>query len=156
LTLLFLIALGLAWIAVFLPAAIRAREMSPLTATERFRRRMQLLAPTRPVNGRTILVPESPERLRAGAHRRDQRRRKRILESLTASVVASFVAALVVGHGMWQVHLALDASLGSYVVLLLAAKRKREEKRTKVRPLGFARPQEPLELGTARASGEQR
>ncbi len=135
---LLLAILVLAWIAVFLPAALRARRNDPLTATERWRRRMSLIAP-KPATGRWIVVPESSDRLARAAFRRGQRRRKRILIFLVVSAAASAIVAIFVGGGAWQIHLAFDLSLASYVALLVEAKRRREERLEKVRSLSERR-----------------
>jgi hypothetical protein len=37
---------------------------------------------------------------------------------------------------MWEVHIAFDFSLALYVALLVEAKRRRQERLTKVEPLG--------------------
>jgi len=135
LTIVFLGLLALAWIAVFLPAALRARQSAPLTTAERFKRRMSLIAPRAVGSGRWIVVPESYDRLTRSSFRRGQQRRKRILVVLAVGAAASGVVALFTGGGMWEVHLAVDASLALYVALLLEAKRRRTEQVTKLRSI---------------------
>lgn len=127
----------LAWIAVFLPAWMRARQQAPFTATERFKRRMELIAP-RPRGGRWIVMPEPYDRLARASFKRGQRRRTRILMFLIFAVAMSLVVAAFAGHGWWSMQIALDFSLAIYVALLVEAKRRREEQRTKVR--NIARP----------------
>ena len=134
LTLIFLGLLALAWIAVFLPAALRARQSAPLTTAERFKRRMNLIAP-RAGAGRWIVVPESYDRLALSSFRRGQRRRTKILIALLAAAVLTGMVAVVNGGGAWEVHLAVDLSLGLYVALLVEAKRRRSETVTKLRSL---------------------
>ena len=133
-TLIFLGLLALAWIAVFLPAALRARQSAPLTTAERFKRRMSLIAP-RAGAGRWIVVPESYDRLAMSSFRRGQRRRTKILIALLAAAALTGLVAVLNGGGAWEVHLAVDASLALYVALLIEAKRRRAERMTKLRPI---------------------
>lgn len=130
----FLVFLVAAWIGVFLPATIRARQTSPYSTTERFRRRLDLLS-LRSSNGRWVVVPQNVEHLRKLAFARAQRRRRRLLTILILSCVTSLVAAFIAGGALWEIHLALDASLGLYVMLLLETKRRRIERKEKVRRL---------------------
>jgi hypothetical protein len=139
LTGLFLAILAIAWIAVFLPAALRARRATPYSSAQRFKRRMRLIAPPRPpgrrAGGRWVVVPEATEQRARAAFRRGQRRRRRILGFLGLAAVVSGVVAAVKGGSWWELHLALDASLGLFVILLLEAKRRRAERASKVRRL---------------------
>ncbi|MDQ3964674.1 MAG: hypothetical protein M3277_12315 [Actinomycetota bacterium] len=80
-------------------------------------------------------MPESYDRLRRASFRRGQKRRQQILLALCGAAAISFFAALVGGGAAWEAHLALDASLGLYVMLLLDAKRRRAERGTKVHAL---------------------
>lgn len=132
---LFLGALALAWIGVFLPAALRARQDAPLSSAEGWRRRMSLLAP-RSAQSRYVLVPARSDRLARAAYRRQRLRRIRILAFLAAAAPVSGVVALFAGGSMWVVHLSFDFSLALYVALLVEAKRRRQERLTKVEPLG--------------------
>jgi hypothetical protein len=134
LTLLFLGLLAAAWIVVFLPALLRARTEAPLSTAERFKRRLNLLAP-RAQTGRWIVVPESQERLRRASFRRGQKRRQQILVALSTAAGISLIAALVAGGAAWEAHLAIDGSLALYVVLLLDAKRRRAERGSNVHAL---------------------
>ena len=159
LTLFFLGLLALAWIAVFLPAALRARRSAPLSTAERFKRRMSLLAPrTGPRSGRWIVVPESYDRLAKSSFRRAQRRRTHILIALAAAALGTGVIALFAGGGAWEVHLAVDASLALYVALLIEAKRRRTEQTSKLRTLRSRRPVPDRVIFNepARASGGRR
>jgi len=145
LTLIFLGLLALAWIAVFLPAALRAKQSAPLTTAERFKRRMNLIAP-RAGNGRWIVVPESYDRLAMSSFRRGQRRRTKILIALLAAALFTGLVAVFSGGGAWEVHLAVDFSLGLYVALLIEAKRRREESVTKLRSLESRRSAREAEI----------
>jgi hypothetical protein len=127
LTTLFLVVLVLAWIALIIPAAWRARQTAPFSATERFRKRLDLMAPRATSQGRWIVVPQSRDRLERASFRRGQRRRRRILIALIAGVIASAVAAPIVGGAVWEVQICLDVSLALYAVLLVVAKQRRAE-----------------------------
>jgi hypothetical protein len=135
-TYVFLAFLAAAWIAVFLPAIMRARQDAPLSSAERFRRRLELIAPRATSQGRWVLMPEHPDRLARAAFSRGQRRRTRILIFLIGGCLATLGLALAAGGGAWEVQFAFDVSLALYVVLLLEAKRRRAERRQKVRTIG--------------------
>lgn len=141
----FLGILGLAWLAVFLPAALRAREATPLSATQRFKRGMDLISPATPGRGRYVVVPKSSEEIRSRRFRRSQQRRKRILEVLLVSTAASFLLAVFFGGRMWNLNAALAVSLVLYVGLLIGTKRQREEATSKVRHIGGQRTRVPSE-----------
>jgi hypothetical protein len=132
LTILFLLLLGAAWATVFLPAVMRARQTTPLSSAERFKRRMQLIAPRASRTGRWVVVPEPYERIARSSFRRGQRRRTRILLFLGFSASLSGMVAIGVGGPMWEVHLLLLTSLAVYVTLLLETKRRRLERSAKV------------------------
>jgi hypothetical protein len=127
LTTLFLVVLVLAWIALIIPAAWRAHQTAPFSATQRFRKRLDLIAPRATSQGRWIVVPQSRDRLERAAFRRGQRRRTRILLTLIAGVVATVLAAPLVGGPMWELQIFLDVSLVLYAVLLVVAKQRRAE-----------------------------
>jgi uncharacterized membrane protein YtjA (UPF0391 family) len=127
LTTLFLVVLVLAWIALIFPAAWRAHQTAPFSATERFRKRLDLMAPRATSQGRWIVVPQSRDRVERAAFRRGQRRRTRILMALIAGVVATGVATPLVGGSMWELQILLDVSLVLYIVLLVVAKQRRAE-----------------------------
>lgn len=80
-------------------------------------------------------MPESYDRLRRASFRRGQKRRQQILLALIGAAAISFVAAFLAGGAAWEAHLALDASLALYVILLLDAKRRRAERDSKVHTL---------------------
>lgn len=138
-TILFLLLLGAAWATVFLPAVLRARQTTPLSSAERFKRRMQLIAPRTSRTGRWVVVPEPYERIARSSFRRGQRRRARILLFLGASAAFTGVVAIAVGGSMWEVHLLLVTSLCVYVSLLIEAKKRRVERSAKVHSLRRAR-----------------
>jgi len=140
LTLVFLAALAVAWIAVILPAALRARRVAPLSAAERFKRRMQLIAPA-PMRGRWVLVPASRSRPASSSFNRGQRRRTRIFIGLLVAVAGSAVVATLGVDAMWGAHLGADASLAVYCALLIEAKRRRRERLAKVRPIRRREPE---------------
>jgi hypothetical protein len=154
LTAFFLGLLALAWIAVFLPAALRARQNSPISTADRFRRLMRVMAP-HAATGRWVVVPDPYEGRASRSHRRGQRRRLQIFIFLVAAAGLSGAVALFSGGGMWEVNLALDASLALYVALLLEAKRRAEERERKVHSMVSRRAQVSFE-GRAEAYGGER
>ena len=96
---------------------------------------MSLLAP-KSSQPRYVLVPARSDRLARAAYQKHRLRRIRILAFLSVAAPLSGVVALFAGGSMWQVHLAFDFSLVLYVALLVEAKRRRQERLTKVEPLG--------------------
>jgi hypothetical protein len=134
------------WIAVMVPAVMRARASAPLSTSQRFRRRMDLIAPPSYATGRWVVVLDSPNRKVSAsarkAHRqlRSQRRRRRLLVLIVLAVVGSAIAGGVIGEPWWEVHLGLNAGLALYVGALLEIKRRRAERAVKVRPLRPKRP----------------
>ncbi len=96
---------------------------------------MSLLAP-KSSQPRYVLVPARSDRLARAAYQKQRLRRIRILAFLAAAAPVSGIVALFVGGPMWEVHLAFDFSLLLYVALLIEAKRRRQERLTKVEPLG--------------------
>lgn len=110
-TIFFLVATALAWLAVMLPAARRARRSTPYLSAETFKRRMNLVAPARAriaryvpepaprptSSGRYVVVPKvrDPESER---HERDRRRvlaehRRREREAARRAAAARQVGA---------------------------------------------------------------
>lgn len=142
-TLILLVILTAAWIGVFWPAIRRAKFDAPLSSAERFRRRLDLIAPKATKEGRWVVMPEHPDRLQRAAFRRGQQRRARILVLLAAAAAATLLLAAVAGGAMWELQLACDASLALYVFLLLDTKKRRAERGTKVRQI--ARPRKKTE-----------
>jgi len=150
----FLLVLALAWIAVFLPAAMRARQNAPLSTADRFRRRMELIAP-RASAGRWVVVPESGDRLAGRSFRKGQRSRRHIFAFLMGAVLLSVGAAILFGGALWEVSLAFGASLALYVSLLLEGKRRRVERGKKVRRIqARSRPEQYVQPAARVAGGE--
>jgi hypothetical protein len=126
----------LAWIAVCVPAAAKARRETPLTSAEHFKKRLELIAP-----------PTRADRRRKVKRRRQKdvgplkMRPGRILVFVLAvgAAVASAVAALFASGGMWELHLACDAALALLVAWLLETKRARVDRARQVRSLAAFR-----------------
>jgi membrane protein implicated in regulation of membrane protease activity len=160
LTFVFLAILVMAWVIVFLPAVQRATKETPLRSAEHFRRGMQVIAPSyeqarrareqhrqmavarvsRPAPtargaGRPAQRRGSPAaaRSRAGASRKQLHRQA--LGVLLTLAGWSGIAALFLGGGYWELHLAIDASIGLYAVYLAEERRRAIERATKVRTL---------------------
>ena len=156
-TLAFLIILALAWSAVFLPAVLRANRSTPLSASRRFQQGLDKIAPN--YRGRWVVVPKAGESTRGAVRRRHQQeRRKNALVVLIGAALGTLLFAPFM-PALWVVHFIVDFLLLSFVVLLIAAKRRKEETRTKIRPL--ARPSLDAEHDSvfhepARASGGDR
>jgi hypothetical protein len=96
---------------------------------------MSLLAP-KSAQKRYVLVPARSDRLARAAYQRHRVRRIRILAFLATAAPLSGIVALFTGGSMWLVHVAFDFSLALYVALLVEAKRRRQERLTKVEALG--------------------
>lgn len=150
----FLLVLALAWIAVFLPAAMRARQNAPLSTADSFRRRMELIAP-RASAGRWVVVPEAGDRLAGRSFRKGQRSRRNIFAFLLGAVLLSVGAAIFFGGALWELSLAFGASLALYISLLLEGKRRRVERGKKVRRIqARSRPQRQVQPAARVAVGE--
>ena len=132
----FLALLIIAWIAVFLPAALRARHSTPLSTTNRWRRRSAIMAPNG-IQGRWIIVPRSDQDDDVpNTYYRSQRQRRHLFVFLVVATLVSGALAIVLRTtSVWEVHLAFDASLALYVLLLIRAKKERSERAGKVRTL---------------------
>ena len=156
-TLAFLVILGLAWTAVFLPAVLRANRSTPLSASKRFKQGMDKIAPN--YRGRWVVVPRAGETQRKAVRRRGQQeRRKNALVALIGGAIGTLLFAPFMPV-LWPVHLVIDFLLLSFVVLLIAAKRRREETRTKIKPLSTGatrREREAVFHEPVRASGGSR
>jgi len=141
-TRLFLAFLGVAWVGIFLPAALRARRRTPLPSAEGFKRKQASLN-ARSAPGRWVLVPQSGDGRVEAVRRRTQAHRRRMFVALLLASVLSAVVAALRGGALWEVHLALDACLGIYVALLIDARKRRSEPSKKVSQLQHRRPQAP-------------
>ena len=141
-TWLFLALLGVAWMAITVPAALRGRRRTPLPSAEGFKRKQASLN-ARTASGRWVLVPQSPGGRVEAARRRTQAHRRRMFVALLCASVLSAAAAALQGGALWEVHLALDACLGIYVALLIDAKKRRIEPSNKVSQLQERRPPPP-------------
>lgn len=142
-TLVFFVVLALAWAAVFVPAAVRARQSTPYSSAERFKRGMDRIAPSLGSGGRWVVMPAVPGQSRARlSYRRAQLRRIRILQSLIALTAVSALVAIPIGGNMWKVHLVSVIALALYMTALVGAKRRRLDTRAKIRPLQTTRASE--------------
>jgi Flp pilus assembly protein TadB len=140
----FLAFLAIAWLVVYLPSVWRAREHSPLTAVENFKKRMRLISP-RASGGRWVVIPEAHRRIaRSAGH--SVLRRKATLIVLLVLVLATGVRALVIWDGAaLEVHLVAVAATGFYAALLVDAKRKRKDSKVARLPAPSSRPVEEYE-----------
>jgi hypothetical protein len=159
LTFVFLAILVMAWAIVFLPAVQRAAKQTPLRSAEHFRRGMQVIAPAyeqvplHPQTGRrvagqprsmpTTRARELPTRARRPApvaRRSVSARSRRQLHRQALGVLLtmagwSAIAALFLGGAFWELHVAIDASIGLYAIYLVEEKRRAMERSAKVRTL---------------------
>lgn len=126
-TLLFLVVLAMAWAAVFVPAAVRARQEAPVSSTERFKRGMGVLAGPQRRRGRWIITPGASDR----ARRRTLDRRRKLFTALVFAASMSFALALV-RSSLWDLNLIFDAALVTYSVVLISLKRQQEQSRRTV------------------------
>jgi hypothetical protein len=142
LTDLFLMVLVAAWIVALWPAAVRAKRSTPLFTAERWRRRMESIAPRAGRSGRWVMAPQSSgarDRSARRALKALQRRCKRLLIVLAALVPVSLVPALLRGGPLWVLHAASYAVLAVYVALLVETRRRRAEAQSNVRSLAGRR-----------------
>jgi hypothetical protein len=110
--------------------------------------------------GRRLIVSRHAGR-KLPSYRRSQRQRTWILLSLGALVPSSAAAAVLAqGNGWWEIHIACDFSFALYVALLLEAKKRRDERLKKVRPLatrgGLGRTAGQTRGGLGRTAGQTR
>jgi hypothetical protein len=142
---------------VFVPAVRRARQGTPLKSSQRFARRMQMIAPRRPAKGGRRLIVSKEAGRHVISHRKSQAQRTRILVASGLLVPASAVAAFAAGGGgWWEIHLVCDLSFALYVTLLLEAKHRRHERLRKVRPLATRGSGSPVAPQRLTASGLRR
>jgi hypothetical protein len=157
--LIFLFLLAVAWALVVLPAMLRSKQATPLAAAERFKRRMEMIAPARSNAGRWVIVPKS-HGPRSRGHRRVLAQRRRFFQVLLGAAAAVLLIAFWRGGGWWEAQLLTDGAVAFYIAFLLAAKRQREDTMRKVRPLVARRAMTDAKEVTfyepARASGGKR
>ena len=140
LTVFFLIALAILWVAVLVPAMVRARASTPLSSARRFRARMDLIAPPGPRAGRWVVVVNGKEGhrsaiVKARRQARAVRRRRRLLTLLFLGSLGTLGAALLRQGGWWEIHVVVDAALVLYVGWLLESRKRRTELGGKVKRL---------------------
>jgi hypothetical protein len=125
---LFLLLLGVAWLLILWPAAVRAHRNTPLWTAARFKRRMSFIAPKAARAGRWILTPQTSavrRRPARGSTTFTVRRRKQRFVALLLAAPLTAVAGLRWGGNVWFGHLGADATLIAYMAFLVGAKRKR-------------------------------
>jgi hypothetical protein len=141
----FLTLLAGLWIAVYLPATLRARRRTPVPAAKSFKQAMRLIAPQqearqplRSNDGRYVLIPRAadPKAVRA----RSLRSRRMLLGIFVGVAVVTAILALFVGGDMREIQLLADGVLLFYVAILFETKRRADERAEKVRPLRPTRP----------------
>lgn len=135
-----LATLAVAWIAMAVPALLRARQSTPFAAAERWRHRLSLIAPRPSAGGRWVVVPSTYSPGAQEAFRRAQRRRLRLLVALAVMTGLGLPIAVVAGGPLWGAEALLGGWLATYVALLVVAKRRRIERRRKVTTLARRRP----------------
>ena len=154
-TIWFLVVLASISTIVCLSGGLRARHNTPLSASERYKRRMSLIAPRRMSAGRWVVVPESRDDLARASFRKAQRRRRIWLIYLGTAAAISGIVAVVKGGTFVELHLLVDAVVVFYVALLLEAKRRRVERERKVHRLRRAAPARAEPLARVSAGGRR-
>jgi hypothetical protein len=127
----FLLFLGVAWLLLLWPAAVRARRATPLSTATRFKRRMGLIAP-KVRAGRWVLMPRSsqaPDAEARGTRMRVLRRRKQMFTTLLLAAPLTTIAAVVWGGGAWIAPPCAAVVLAGYVAFLVVSKRRRDVSR---------------------------
>jgi hypothetical protein len=165
-----LVLLGLVWVALFLPGAVRAHNTSPHVTVGGFERAMNVLRSdgSRRGGGRRLMVPDDPARIVArpahdlgpapGGERSTEdpviaRRRLWFVRALLASVLTLGSALLLQGVA-WLLFLATAAATAAYVVVLRRLKQQRDEARAVVERLDLH--EQPLpEAGQVAVGGEE-
>lgn len=136
LTATFLVFLAIAWMAVLIPALVRAKRTAPLTTTERFKRGMEVLAaPPAPSEGRRVVAAPESAPQESDPIARVRKQRAVLFHLLVAAVPFTLAAAVLLDGGWWEIHIATDFTLALYVVGLLETKRRQAERRAKVRSI---------------------
>jgi hypothetical protein len=140
LTVAFFALLAILWMAILVPAMLRARASGPLSSAERFRRKMDLIAPPARA-GRWVCVLDSPDRrarstmLRAQRLAKSRRRRRRLLVFLLLCSIGTALYASLRGSAAWEIHIAVDVVLVLYLGFLVESNRRRAERSSKVRSI---------------------
>jgi hypothetical protein len=131
-TLLLVLLLAVLWGAVFIPALVRDRmDSSPMASVGTFRRGMRALSESPPDGrarsargGRWILMPKTPDELKA-PRKRMKRRRRRLFTALVLSAGLTLTLGLIPPlRELLKVHAAVDLILIGYVMYLVQAKHR--------------------------------
>jgi Flp pilus assembly protein TadB len=148
LTILFILIIGLAWVAFLGPTIMRARNRQGRTdSVGDFSHRLTQLGRTNGRHGdrrdrpsalslqRPLFAPSRSARRMTAV----QKRRRDVLLVLVGFVAVTFLAAVVMrSTPVLLLNLLADAALVAYVYLLIQLKHQSREQRTKVRFLGSA------------------
>lgn len=167
-TFVFLAILAVAWLVVFLPALLRATQETPLRSAEHFRRGMEVISPSyepgffgelrerhrradappmRPQPRPPRPATQRPGRRAAKARVNKAQVRRQVLAVMLTLAGWSAIAAVFLGGGYWELHLAIDAITALYVFHLADERRRRAERAAKVRrlpPRAVGRPNDVL------------
>ena len=136
----FLVLLAIAWIAVLVPAFLRARRSAPLTTTQRFKKGMEVLAAPPPSTaGRWVMVPSNGTPRQSRSAGRVRKQRAILFHLLLLGVGGTLAAALWLQGAWWEIHVATDLTFALYTAGLLETQRRRAERRAKVRSLAGRR-----------------
>lgn len=124
-TLLFVALLAGFWVALFLPALLRARKgASPIVSVSTFNRGMRALGSGHPSsNGRWIVVP--PTRQEDEPRRQVVERRRQVFMGLVAATAATALLGLLPAlRVLLWLNLTFDLALAGFVMFLLQEKRR--------------------------------
>lgn len=130
----FVVLLALVWAVVLLPSLFRGKlQSSPSSGIRSFERDMGILRSTGKRSGgapgRWIMIPRPDDAGPARRRNRVIRRRRRNFQRLLALAALTFIAGFLPSlRWVWFVHLAVDASIGFYVIRLLKYKREEAER----------------------------
>ncbi len=127
-----LVLLGLAWVYVLVPPALRSWQTSPQATVGGFERAMRLLGNGGAREGHDEHPQPASSRPRENPV--IMRRRTRFVRLLAATGV-TLLAALVVGSYVWALFTAALLATATYVVVLRRLKVQRDEARDVVREL---------------------
>ena len=128
----FLVLLVLAWAAICVPAANRARHREPVASTALFKRGLELIGPDHhPEFVRTyghvgtIGPPSKAISVRHG--------RLIVFLALSVGVLMSLAGAIV--EGTWELHLGFVALFALFLSWLIEDKHKRDARRRRIKAL---------------------